>query len=270
LPPGVLAAGLAWYERADLQRTTAALAISQQESAVLTGQLLQLGLKAKALERDQIVSQPAPASAGSALPAAGGNALAKGTGGTAPQIAAPPPVSADVLNRDPKVHETLGKIVDWNNAQFFGPLLQAAGLSPDQVQRAEYLIGQKETFEGYGPEIAFGATPGSQAYSDIEAELKQTLGTAGVAAMDNYEITRSIGGLAGTLYDTDTPLSADQASQLTQVLVSTNRGIAAGDSWYHLQNTDWDAALAQASQFLSPPQLNQLKNTAIRLGYNAP
>jgi RNA polymerase sigma factor (sigma-70 family) len=253
---GILALGSALRETAVLHRTTALLASADQESKILEGRARQLTQSTQGLEDSLTALRPRVAT---------GLSGSEATNGESSRAAANTSVStafaSDYLNH--RMHDLVGKLVAWNNTNYFGPLLRSAGLSDAQVARAEYLLGQKETFAGLDSNpLSYKTDPRSSA--EINAELAQVIGEAGAASLSTYQIVRFVtDGLAGNLYGSEEPLTPEQASQLTQIMVGTNQGTASPGSWLNPQSTDWSAAISQAQGVLSPNQLAVFKNIAI-------
>jgi hypothetical protein len=244
----LIAIVMVFRQAAAVRRTEAALVAANHESEVLAGRLHQLRQANQELEISQAKAQAA-SRAGSAR-----EKMAR---------------EMEAIDRDPEVHEAVGKLVEWNNSRFFGPLFRSAGLSDAQVQRAEYLLGQLEVFGGLGPvPLSYRTDPRSPV--EIQAELVQLIGPAGAASLATYQISRNLTvDLAGNLNASGIPLSSQQLGQLTQILVKTNQQPVQPGGWYNPARTDWSAALAQAQEVLSPAQVAVLKDFAVsRLGAN--
>lgn len=99
----------------------------------------------------------------------------------------------------------------------------------------------------------------------FQAAATDLLGTQGYQQLQQYDRTlparEIVGNVVGALTSTSNPLSPDQANQLTQILADASseyqQGGAADDlghgNWS--AHVDWDQALVQAKQVLSPEQL---------------
>ena len=61
--------------------------------------------------------------------------------------------------------------------------------------------------------------------------------------------------LAGALYDTPSPLSVDQVSQLTTALLNSESNAVSGGQNAGLNGTDWNAVDQQAAKMLNGPQM---------------
>lgn len=260
---GAFAIGWAVHERSTGAQLQVQLTEARHSSDALAAQYR------KWAARLEPASSPASGLGPSAAPTAS-KASAVASAGAAPAVRVGPAgakrlpgqPTAAALERDPEVHEALGNLVKWNNDHYFGPMLEAAGLSSDQIQRAEGLIGQLENFGGYGP-ASLSASTDPVDNKTLNAELQQTLGPQGIAAYQTYLLKRQvIDNLAGTLYSSESPLAAGQASQLTDLLVASSPRVGP-TGWYAPQRVNWDSVVTQASQFLTPMQLTQLRTLAV-------
>jgi RNA polymerase sigma factor (sigma-70 family) len=161
-------------------------------------------------------------------------------------------MTSDLINRNPQVHEAVGELVDWNNDQFFAPLLRARGLSNEQVLRAEYLIGQLEQF-GFGASmLSFKTDPRTDA--EINAEFAQLVGASFGQIMAEYLVDRwVISKLAGGMAAVE-PLTVQQGSQLSQIWVSALHNSGAPPT-----AAQFPEISAQAQSVLTPGQYAALR-----------
>jgi len=182
----------------------------------------------------------------------------------------------------------------------YGPLFRSLNLSPDQVSRFAALEIQREEetldIAGAVPtalrssfsdgqwftgslSLGVGGTPGdpdtqaaakllqqaNQGFQDAAATL---LGPDGYGQLVDYERAMPMRGVvddvAGSLA-TSSPLSPEQANQLTQILAQASSSYTKGRT-ATLSPIDWDQALQQASSVLSPPQMASL-NQVIAMRY---
>jgi hypothetical protein len=94
-----------------------------------------------------------------------------------------------------------------------------------------------------------------QANKQQEDSLRTLLGDAGVQQLQTYERTLPLRNVANTLADsvyfTDTPLTAKQADQLTEIVVQTLRN-SKGEG--NLGTINWPAVLAKSPTVLTPVQ----------------
>jgi hypothetical protein len=148
----------------------------------------------------------------------------------------------------------------------WGLLFQAMNLSPDRLEKLKDLLAQREdndiTVEAAAAaQGADESAPAIQALDDRldaanKAALKDLLGKANYAAVRNYmhaeEIIPLVDQLAGSVYPSSTPLTADQAMGLTQALADSSQK---KDSGRVIDGTvNWDEALARAQSILAPGQ----------------
>ena len=174
-----------------------------------------------------------------------------------------------------------------NLALRYGPLLQRLGLTPDQTEKfndlmAEHtarLLDLKLTARAQGitePDQA-NATLIQQADERLSAAQLDLLGDAGYQQLQEYERTLPVreqaGMLAGALALTDTPLSTQQAEQITQIIANASKGYQGGGRadmpmpgngelltplmLAHqavAETIDWGAVLTQARGVLSESQ----------------
>jgi hypothetical protein len=153
----------------------------------------------------------------------------------------------------------------------FGQLYAKLRLTPDQVAEFERLIARRnEAMVATGRErILQGLDrndPGFLARRDaavtpIDRDLQSLLGDSGYKSYRQFEQTSGVRGLveslAGAVYYSDAPLTAQQGEQLASVLVATNKRQRGGrPEWMDL---DWDATMAETQSILSPAQLAALK-----------
>ncbi len=251
----VLAVNLARQDASEQIAIERALADSRHETAALLDEIHGVNEKLAALERDHQAfaaddaNAPAPKRPGVSPPDA--------TGSVSPAIVD----SARMLEQDPQVRAALHKITDWDNQHYFGPMLAAAGATPDQIRRAEAVL-ENVSIAGFAPEpLSLAAKT-----RNIEQEIRGIVGPAGVAAVDSVLVRRGVvEGLAGTLYNTDSPLTKAQAARLNRDITDANRTHLAG--WYDPQTTDWTKAIADATTFLTPTQIEHLRMlAAVRFG----
>jgi len=146
-------------------------------------------------------------------------------------------------------------------AAHYRKLYQELGLNAAQIEALEKIkiAGITYSIEGMEPErpdMAFEAAPPLSA-EEKAARLKELLGERGYRRMedvdsspDDYQVVR----LAGMLYYTDAPLTAEQGERFQEVLAACNRaaGPAQSPSEY------WAAVRRRAGGFLSMPQLAAL------------
>jgi len=165
------------------------------------------------------------------------------------------------LSNDPRVRQALKESFNPMWASRYGLLFQSLGLSPSQIESMENLMSQRTSMSTQWGSISLqtdSVLPDQQ-----DREERSILGDGGRQQLAQYESTAELrevaSGLAGNLYNTDTPLTSQQAEQLTQILLNnSSRNPQGGDLSYHAVH--WDTAVAQAQDILSAPQLSVFKN----------
>lgn len=150
-------------------------------------------------------------------------------------------------------------IIDQRYAAFF----RAAHLSPGEISAFEKLTVDFEEKTGslpaQGTPASAASNPGAlDAQAEYAANVRALLGEATFEAMQDYDRTepaRAVADeLAGQVYFTDSPLSADQATQL-EAAIMANRSTdpSQGDS------INWQGVLAQVGAALAPAQIAGLQ-----------
>ena len=170
------------------------------------------------------------------------------------------------LNAYPKVRQSLNAIAKAWAATKLYRLRGELGMTDEQWE--EFLRIRGVT----GNTVFSERRPGMGQYSGMalpllaaddknwSEEMRTFLGDAGYARFqeeENFGFPRS-DGLAAALWFTDTPLSAGQAKQLDELFSRWDK-----ENKTSLQPEDdnvWNAFLAQASEFLSAPQIEALNN----------
>lgn len=181
---------------------------------------------------------------------------------TSTRAAKPPPADSQTfLAQPPDVRQA---IIERSNAKLryrWGVLFQALGLNPQQIARFQSLVRESETYQaGAGPDgqpVSFPLGTGLPR-SEVEAQLRDLLGDDGVRRFREFAATiparELIVPLAGALHHTATPLTAEQAERLAQILTQ-NR---AKSRSVQTSKFDWNAVMAAAPTVLSSPQLAAL------------
>ena len=175
----------------------------------------------------------------------------------------------------------------------YGPLFKSLNLSTDQIARFGDLLMQREQqaldIAGAVPgalnsnfsdgqwftgslTLSVGGPAGSadaQAAAKLMQQAKQgfqhaatdLLGPDGYGQLATFERARPMRGVvddvAGSLATSSSPLTPDQANQLTQLLAGASASYAKGRT-ATLSPIDWDQVLQQAPGVLSPPQVASL------------
>jgi hypothetical protein len=177
------------------------------------------------------------------------------------------------MNRHTEVKDALRDYVR-ARAQFsYGPLLDSLTLTPEQRERLEmYLMGGA----GMGAPVPGAPSDehqltlsltGNKNTGGEEQWLKDTLGPDGMRLLNEYRKqmnTRDDAvGVAGALWDSDSPLTAAQAAQLATVFAS-HRTVVNRQQVY-----DWNGITSATSSFLSPSQMNAIEALRTQAQFNA-
>jgi len=164
------------------------------------------------------------------------------------------------LSKNPEVK---AEMAAWLKACYnvqYGPLFTSLGLSAAQIASFENLRMEYPINWGVA---TISLLPDGGTYAGVTQAIQSLLGTAGYQQLQQYEQTvfvRTVAsGLAGNLYDTDTPLSSQQAEQLTEI-IAKNSSLPPNSGPPFPGTVNWNSALDQAQGVLSAPQLTVLKN----------
>jgi hypothetical protein len=187
-----------------------------------------------------------------------------------------PPSLEQLIEFDPALKPVWDKRVRAKQEQGWAPMFLALGVSREDQEA--FLTLQNEYSERSGDIIrAAEAQRMDLKHPAIEALLKQELmrtrelmeGRFGSELSSRiYEHWRTMGarefadGLATQVAFT-APLSAEQATQLTQIVAEATPKYAAGD-FADNQNVDWAAVERRLATILSPPQLAAWRQGSLR------
>lgn len=177
-----------------------------------------------------------------------------------------------VARTDPEYQRLQSHLRLFWAGQNHAPLLRQLNLPAEQTRQFEALVAEHEQavddIEAAGdtqrvamwdPVIDRLRTAEVEKY---EGQMRDLLGAEGYARYEQYRVslplrTSITNSITSSLYATSTPLNADQAEALTQVLDRHARpgknGIKDRDG------LDWDAALQEAAPLLAPAQLAALQ-----------
>jgi hypothetical protein len=166
--------------------------------------------------------------------------------------------------------EVRGMIAAFAKGQFqamFGPFLRSANLSPQQTDQLEAAVTAYWLDHlVLGPNGGFGTT----ARLPPAPQLQAVLGDAGAQQLQDYAralpAQRVVSEIANSNGYAGTPLSADQSTQLTQLIASNSASYQEGKDT-NLRNVNWGAAAAQAQALLSPPQAALASHVFAKLQY---
>jgi hypothetical protein len=168
----------------------------------------------------------------------------------------------------------------------YGPFYRTLALSPDQIAKFETALMESEQgmVDIWAAASSQGLlTDGGSATSTSVARmtsgpimtaqetLKAMLGENGFEKYQQFNKTRPardfVTSLAGSLYYSESPLTAQQGDALTEIVKTNTKAlnipmVSDGKSPLFIQTnlTDWEAVSAQAQAFLSPSQLATLRS----------
>jgi hypothetical protein len=182
------------------------------------------------------------------------------------------------MQRHPEVRNALRDYVR-ARAQFdFGPFLDSLQLPPDARERLEeyLMLGTGmgahvpgDTSEQRQLTLSLGG-PADTLKEKLEKEqswLTEIVGPDALQQINDYRkeayLRDDVVRIAGTLWDTDSPLTPAQASQL-QTTLSNHQVTVKRRVTY-----DWDAVAAAAQSFLSPAQLSAIDGLRAQSQFNS-
>ncbi len=254
----LLGGGSALFEAREAQRTAAELFAVRQAQATLQARLAAQDAQLQRNEKEARVgknSSGVPESA-SVPPTA-----------QAVSLAPVKPAAANsrlILFANPDYVALEMRLVETGAKLQYGPLYHRLHWSKERIQEFERLLVEKQqnTFDVFAAASINGFDVSSPAlqkewedrvFTENQAKMKALLGSEDYAALRSYQPWSGMGmieTLAGNLYYSDTPLSAQQGESLIAVIqrhttVSTNK-----------ETTDWPAIYAEAGKdILSAEQL---------------
>lgn len=162
--------------------------------------------------------------------------------------------------RHPEVRALAIKNSRMTNAGIYAQLFKMLGLSPEQIERfldlsVQGTIGRLRKSDGNYISYELGGNA-----SEAKRQLRELLGEEGYRFFgENSERVSSlatVNQVAGALYRTSAPLTAEQGEHLFRILME---GRVAVDGSKNLQY-DWGAITARAQPILSPPQWEALSH----------
>jgi RNA polymerase sigma factor (sigma-70 family) len=182
-----------------------------------------------------------------------------------------------VAMSDPEVQRTRIEMERIGMGLRFSQLYRNLNLTPEQVARfeARWIESRQEGVDilaaaksnGVAPDDPVIRTLASQGKEKYENDMRAILGETGFAEYQNYERSYPardvVGGMLANLTFAGAPLSSDQMNQLTRAIaeqsVSYQKGGRVGERG---NDVNWPAVVAQAQQFLSPAQVDQVRAQA--------
>ena len=171
------------------------------------------------------------------------------------------------LSRDPKIRALLSA---WIKSCFSGyaSFYRAANLTPQQIEAFENLSLEQNI--NMGPDSVLTLRPEGKSIAQVDQEIQSVLGENGYQQWQEYKKIQFVDavtkGLAGFVYDSDSPLTPEQATRLTQIFVASSPNPMWPGTPFP-KDIDWNLALPAAQQILTPTQYNALKEVAVVVKY---
>jgi hypothetical protein len=167
------------------------------------------------------------------------------------------------LSRDPEIRATLSTWIKSSFHSSMAAFYRQAGLTPEQIGALEDL--QMESNISMGPGALLTLRPEEKTIEQVTADVRRLLGEQTYQQFRDYaqsQFLRPVSiGVAGLVYDSETPMTAPQADQLTQIL---RESTSAGRSRFP-KDVDWSQALPRAKALLPPAQYAALETIAATL-----
>ena len=162
------------------------------------------------------------------------------------------------LGRNPGVKRALADYVNASLRFQYAPMYRSLGWTEEQIRRFEETRGRGHTMGTLGLTGKSMSMPNGAKLDPAEFGNDLTAAVGGDENMRRYSefsrVAQARGvaaDVASALYFTDTPLTAEQADHIVQILVnSRNSGPAAKTTAY-----DWNAVMAKSEGILSAAQL---------------
>ncbi len=269
---GCIAGGFLMHEHSALISAEGALAASEQHYSAVLKRIAdeKLALREAEAARDSALKKLASQTG---VQTGGGSSDTSAANKAASMRAAIKPKAAEVnrtLSHDPAVRAALSAWIKSSFQESLGPFYKAAGLSPQQIASLEDLFLKGNINMG---SAILTLRPDDETPDQVTQEMRQLLGDANYRLLSQYSQTQFVrvlaNGLAASLYDSSTPLTAQQGEQLTQILAESDPQYKSGnDARVFPSMVNWDAVQAKAAGILSPPQLEALKNEATIISNN--
>lgn len=249
-----LAVGIATREVRASRLGEASLAAAGRDNAALLGRLRDLGQRAKSVERSVADLQKAVDGAQAA------KAGVESVAGVRDPVAA----GREFLAAHPEASQLVTTEIRANMMKRYARLFSSLGLAPSQVDRFLDLMVQSQAGLWWNsarqePVAEFGLADLTK--GQRETQLHELLGDDGYRQYQEFDRTSTAQQLAAQLgeamYFTATPLSADQAGKLVQILSQNSGDYQRGKS-VSLPSVDWDAVLDRSRTVLTETQLATL------------
>jgi RNA polymerase sigma factor (sigma-70 family) len=245
----LVAGGGAVHEARAGRQAEAALADARRDGATDTANLASLRTRTDVAEKSAAAAQAAldAARAAIAKPAPARTAALE-TADAGP-----------FLERHPEVERALVGQRRARSAGTYAPLWRDLGLTPEQIERFLDLTlrGIPETIQLPSGQTLRYRLPGDR--TEAMAQLQILLGDDGFARFRAYITDEASSAqlalqVAGSLYDTVAPLTAEQGRELRRILKDGRAPV----EWSSRPQYDWPAISARAAQVLSPVQMAAL------------
>jgi RNA polymerase sigma factor (sigma-70 family) len=266
---GAVGTGLSLRERSIAARTESTLLALNQQNETLSAQVESLQKTEEGLSLAGGTSRAATVTAQVNQPN-GTAAVAAPTGKSGVHAANAPGAAQSLgvnreLSNDPAVRSGLAGWITACQNVTEGPLFKSLGLSADKIESLDALQLQFDINMG---DNVLTLRPEGATVEDVDQSIHTLLGDADFQQFRTYQSTQFVrevaSSLAGNLFDSDTPLTGDQAEQLTQILAQ-NSSTAKGAPPFPGE-INWNAALTQAQTVLSTQQVEVLGNLATVIG----
>lgn len=241
------------------------LTAANQDLAVVESSLQNAKQRADSAERRVAEALTATEVAQSDLSSRNG----RGAGNAASNRSAADPraLGNDFLQRHPEVRRALENRARAHIATLFGAHYKEWGLSPEKIQQFETLMLERESIGAMGADdammyLSLGVGLSSE---ELDKRVHALLGEDAYwqyrAAKDLAPIRQRLMDLAGALYYTDTPLTSQQMSQLSQLIEETHRSRMPSA-------IKWSAAVGQAKRLLQPDQAVVVDDIMAKRAFN--
>jgi RNA polymerase sigma factor (sigma-70 family) len=277
----LLAGGTALYQYQGARQAEAELLAANRERAALRSQLQAQEEKVRAarLAAESLAAATKP-SAG--MNPHGNPAAARASASAATQpkaVATSFAGKMDILYANPEYMQLQMKQIALGLPLQYGLLYRTLQLSPEAITQFEALVLERQqalydTFaaarsQGVSIDDPILRQMRDPVQGEIDGKLQALLGTAGYQAYRTYaeagrgNARTAAGSLAGSLYYTDAPLTAAQASQLVEIIAANTpkASPATNKVMSPMPPPDWAAVYTLASQILTPAQLATLQAT---------
>jgi RNA polymerase sigma factor (sigma-70 family) len=252
-----LAIGLVTYEIRASRETSAALASVNAVNGELLARLGTTSRRAQSAERNLADLQKA-VDAGRAARAA------EDAKGEAATVHDPVAAGREFLVAHPEASQLVTAEIRANMIKNYARLFSSLGLSSGQIDQFLDLMVRSQAGLWWNsarqePIAEFGLADLTK--DEREAKLHELLGDAGYRQYQEFDRTntawRFAAQVGGAMYFTATPLTADQAGALVQILSQNSGDYQKGRS-VSLSSVNWDAALDHARAVLTESQLAAL------------